>query len=697
MKEWAIVFFLLVVLNAGIASAIWNEDGEYCDSSGRQGTICKAFSHCVDNICRAGKVGDLCFSRSDCKITLNCVDNICYEGKVGDPCHTRSDCGAVWGKLEYVCVKGKCNTGSWGEECETKEDCINSFVCVNGICYNGTEGDSCRNVFDCKNEFYCENSVCKNPPLIQISSLIKPEEKINPGGKIPISVEIKNLESTEIKNLKLSWSINGKEHILNQTVNLLPLEKKTVSAEFVLDNGINYVWLDVDPDGYFSFPDLKYHKSLDINTDETFEMKVDLIPDPDFVRSFRGRSVTLNPKSTIASPYDPLMCTFEIPDDIAISQVSYTISYDSDGKTDRISNSKLSIDSGDDHFRCLRKDGKIYCGGFIMKTPFDRSSEIKCSVSVQSNNNRVSRDAKIKVADSLFIYVPIFFNGDADGLSRIANDQQAKFESIIQNSNVLKIVRAEKSCEKTSDLGSSSLAELRDCAQELNEQWSPKHDRILGITSKTSEMWGFSDTVGFAPIYGDSLVCGDGDLTCIHELGHTYGMCEEYYYEATILETVVGASVSWLKQNLNLMLRFKGGCRNPYPECCNDVVKVGPVYISNSDRKKLDLSLIKNADNDIVQIGPIYSNSFNTALPEKNGCFNIPHCKLADEIAVRKGSINFLIADPQYTDTVVKGCSGNNIEGKKSVMGSLTNYAARRCMKQPIQYTYPVNLFGGLK
>jgi hypothetical protein len=79
-------------------------------------------------------------------------------------------------------------------------------------------------------------------------------------------------------------------------------------------------------------------------------------------------------------------------------------------------------------------------------------------------------------------------------------------------------------------------------------------NRYIGITDGDLALDGSSDVSGWT--YGtDALgVVAERDGTEIvaHELGHTFGLCDEYNYEY------------WTEQNDE----FPGGCPNPYPPDC---------------------------------------------------------------------------------------------------------------------------------
>ncbi len=81
-------------------------------------------------------------------------------------------------------------------------------------------------------------------------------------------------------------------------------------------------------------------------------------------------------------------------------------------------------------------------------------------------------------------------------------------------------------------------------------------DRYIGITSQDVILEGDSDIVGFTQGDNAYSVISEADEVSIvaHELGHTYGLCDEYSYEA------------WMYQNEDL----PGGCPNPLATSCQN-------------------------------------------------------------------------------------------------------------------------------
>ena len=79
-------------------------------------------------------------------------------------------------------------------------------------------------------------------------------------------------------------------------------------------------------------------------------------------------------------------------------------------------------------------------------------------------------------------------------------------------------------------------------------------DRYVGITDGDLALDDNLSTSGwtFGPDFPAIVAEADGPSITAHELGHTFGLCDEY------------SSVEWERQNLE----FYNGCPNPYPTHC---------------------------------------------------------------------------------------------------------------------------------
>lgn len=149
---------------------------------------------------------------------------------------------------------------------------------------------------------------------------------------------------------------------------------------------------------------------------------------------------------------------------------------------------------------------------------------------------------------------------------------------------------------------------LADFMKQTGLEWNIKKDRIIGMSDvlesglaeiekeyveffnpeewRIETKWRFGDSVFIPSRFKDSLV---------HELGHTYGLCDEYFY--SIDEN------GYINQ-LNLF-----SCDNVYPSCCTD----GP---ENELRKKLDQEANKGFRDGLTFQGWVVKN-FNSLTTEE--------------------------------------------------------------------------------
>lgn len=77
-------------------------------------------------------------------------------------------------------------------------------------------------------------------------------------------------------------------------------------------------------------------------------------------------------------------------------------------------------------------------------------------------------------------------------------------------------------------------------------------DRYIGLTDGDLSLQGNSDIAGWTS-GGQAAIAENGDPYIVaHEMGHTFGLCDEYSY------------TDWSRQNSEMA----GGCPNPYPADC---------------------------------------------------------------------------------------------------------------------------------
>lgn len=86
-------------------------------------------------------------------------------------------------------------------------------------------------------------------------------------------------------------------------------------------------------------------------------------------------------------------------------------------------------------------------------------------------------------------------------------------------------------------------------------------DRYIGLTDGDLQSNGNSDIVGWTTFGGQAVIAESIDPYVVaHELGHTFGLCDEYSYS------------DWSRQNGAI----SDGCPNPYPENCPQVESTSP-------------------------------------------------------------------------------------------------------------------------
>lgn len=409
------------------------------------------------------------------------------------------------------------------------------------------------------------------------------------------------------------------------------------------------------------------------------------VPDPNIIYTYRGRDKELNSESDIIGPYDPVVCTAKISaggnSDYENVEVIFTGNVTLEGVNKSFSEtfnlSQLPI-TGQYIDGQQSDDGNIY---FISnkKSPFfknNRGADLECNFKVTYKEKTIEKSQKLHVVRHLFIYLPVKFGGSKADFQNIVNNEHQKILNITGYGKEVKaILRFESDCENGS-LGFNSIAKLRDCARSLNEPWSPPNnwfptgnfspanDKLIGLNSikSVSVFGGEKLSQGFAIIRGDVAVCGEGELTCIHELGHTFGACEEYRYTHTLPGTggnpaarvfanlVLGIlkffgiqDTNWVSQNNFQMQIYGQGCANPYPICAND--------------------------------------NPNNRGAEDNNCYDIPNCVLQEKDGAK------LYANSDWAPP-----AGSNFEDRKSVMGALTEPEARACVNKPFIPIYPFEI-----
>jgi hypothetical protein len=146
-------------------------------------------------------------------------------------------------------------------------------------------------------------------------------------------------------------------------------------------------------------------------------------------------------------------------------------------------------------------------------------------------------------------YIPMDWQGSLEEFFALASAHHNFFlaESDIENFFIVEVVFLD-SIWTDGDLSSEEL--VYDLV-EYGASQSPA-DRYVGLTDGNVTLAG-SDVTGWAMGGQPGVVVeASGVSITAHELGHTFGLCDEYNYAV------------WLLQNEDLT----NGCPNPYPEDC---------------------------------------------------------------------------------------------------------------------------------
>ncbi|MDO8494544.1 MAG: hypothetical protein Q7S68_04330 [Deltaproteobacteria bacterium] len=245
----------------------------------------------------------------------------------------------------------------------------------------------------------------------------------------------------------------------------------------------------------------------------------------------------------------------------------------------------------------------------------------------------------LHVADYNFVFLK---NSGGDLRS---NSQEALDFFLSTPGNRMETRQAKAIFRDESSCGGTDFDNPPQCARDMKEHWN-NQDTLAVLTSD----------IGRADFHGGILFFHNPTPQVFaHEMGHTYGFCEEYEYEHYLLEEyvatpILGASASGL-----------GECRNTYPKCCND---------HPSEPNKT----------------------------EANNCYNIFHADMgttsegttwySDTLPTEDGD-NFCMGRIMGCDGTVTACGTENI--RRSVMGCGTsqNWLTRGMRGGAVQLEFP--------
>lgn len=182
-----------------------------------------------------------------------------------------------------------------------------------------------------------------------------------------------------------------------------------------------------------------------------------------------------------------------------------------------------------------------------------------------------SPDIKLRL-----IFVPVNWGSDDQAFRNAAEDH---FKFFIKNTPLegcdykakIEIIPVSRQCHITPNPSyplcnvypDDIFVKLRDCANRAGYTLVPDVDRIVGITTQNIQVYdpsmGCLDHVaGYAQLRENAVIVEHMDPSVTaHELGHTYGLCDEYAYSRWTMA--------------NSYLQSQGlSCPNSYPDCCGD-------------------------------------------------------------------------------------------------------------------------------
>lgn len=171
---------------------------------------------------------------------------------------------------------------------------------------------------------------------------------------------------------------------------------------------------------------------------------------------------------------------------------------------------------------------------------------------VLQSTNVPSPTAVAAVPEMVFAVLPVNWGGTSVEFRAEAERQMELFlqESLIDKYFRTRVIYLESGLENV------SLTDV-DLIYQIVEFGAMKvpADRYIGITDQDLAPNGNVGIAGWAAFFGQGVVAESYENVSAHELGHTYGLCDEYSYR------------EWRRENDFLLL----GCPNPYPEQCEKV------------------------------------------------------------------------------------------------------------------------------
>ncbi len=420
---------------------------------------------------------------------------------------------------------------------------------------------------------------------------------------------------------------------------------------------------------------------------EVFDLEFNLDP---LVYNVKGMSRETNPyNDTIVSTYDDLLLRFKIRGVNRESArriiVDYTVS---DGTSDGSIDSGLLTLGGLERRQWNKKLEEDWQGAFYLTEevystspqPLKRDQprmhydacQIEATVPVINALThrgqkwvahvqvKIKADAErspilladknfvLNVADYNFIFTKSSFFNDADFFLFSTIQFQKFFELARQTGGSLQDAKQIKLIFRdVCNIDRDTIDDLPSCVRAKKEIWNPR-DTLAHLHPGSRGFGKFNK--------GIIIFSNDSEWILAHEMGHTYGLCDEYQYGCT----------PGLEQGCYKGQNEYTRCPNPYPLCGND-----------------------------------HPNNVTANKQETNNCYNKQHAELGRDAS-----------GPWYTDTLPQpdhfnltagsmlGCTQSSVwacggasNKRRSVMGAATNYDhVRAAMANgEVELAYPEN------